>query len=240
MSGFFARWPDDRDALARSLAVAAAYREHCSELPIAVIGDAAEAGAATLATLAAAGIEDTDLPDVMLDAAATPPAGWQPVAALAGVLADTMEWYRQPSVHDGGGPEVWRAAIGAVEAPGTESAIVVAECVDGLAELATLVPVTVVALDPGIRRLARRCRGAQPVAAVPRPPHAVHLPAAELIAVDGRRADDLRLAAVAPRAVVAEGGALGRLALAAFGLDLAAADDNGVLEVAPLGRAVAV
>jgi hypothetical protein len=239
MSGFFARWPDDRDALARSLAVAAAFREHCNELPIAVIGDAAEAGGATLATLAAAGIEDTDLPDVMLDAAAAAPEGWLPVAALAGVLADTMEWYRQPSVHDGGGRDVWQAAIAAAEASAPESAIVVAESVDGLAELAALVPVTVVALDPGIRRLARRCRAAHPVAAVPRPPHAAHLPAAELIAVDGRRADDLRLAVAAPRAVVAEAGALESLALAAFGLDVVGGD-GGVLEVAPLGRAVAV
>lgn len=65
-TGWVAHWPSDAEALARALAVAAAFPDAVGELEIGVAGSLVEAGEQTLLRLAQAGIRDSDLPSVLL------------------------------------------------------------------------------------------------------------------------------------------------------------------------------
>ena len=219
--GWWARWPHDAEALLRALAVAAAFAHRLPELRLAVDGDVDAAGAMLLERLALAGVREEDLPDVGI-APGRPGDPARHVARLPDRLALAGEYGRMPSQGwEGSGHDaVWAAAACAVslDAP----VLAVAETLAGAPEVADVAPLTGVAQSALTRRRLRALRARHASRAVPRPPSAADLPAAALVALDGRHPEDLRLAA-APRAeriAIARGERLSAPALEAFGLSL--------------------
>lgn len=223
-----ARWPEQKDALAEALAVAAAFGASIGPVDIEVVGDAAEAGAATLAQLAGDGIGEDELPDVTLTSAADAAPGRRSIELLAEQFAlDGERRLRTtPPIFSTGTPEDGVAAGAALSAlatgPAPKGVVLIGDGLDGIGPVAEQAAVTVVALSPLTRRVATALDFTHTVDAQPRPPHPARMPAASVVALDGRRAEDLRLAAGAPGAMVALGsaGQHGRLSLAAYGLTL--------------------
>jgi hypothetical protein len=212
-TGWSVRVPDGRAALAGALAVAAAFPERIDALRVAVHGDVPAALAALQADLAAGGVAEDALPDVELSPVAEPD-GAPDVAGLAEALALVAEYHRRPDVPAGDPGAVWAVAAERARATAAASVVILADGLEGAAEVAAVAPVVVVTSVPAVRRAAARLPG---VTAVPRPPGPYHLPAGALVVL-GERPDDLRLAASAGRDGVVVAGTVSPLVLAAYGL----------------------
>jgi hypothetical protein len=212
-------WPQDRAALVGVLSVAAAFGSLVGDIVIAVAGDLEAALADLLADLAAEGVSPDDLPRVQL-APAPDGVTLTPVALLPGALAAACEYERRPwqpvfRRNDDAHREVWAAAAEVLADDPAATVTVLAETLEGSESLLTE-RVRIVATSPALRRQASRAG----CAAVPRPPAARHLPAADFVIADARRPDDLALVAGARAEIrlVNRDRVPGRV-LAAFGLD---------------------
>jgi len=238
MTGWWARWPEDRETLVQTLAVAAAFREgFTGRLDIAILGDIAGAGADLPSALRETGIVDAELPEVVLGGADDPPPHGQHIDAFAELfaLADESRLRSAAPVFSVGLPAdgaVANAACVALSAnPDSAHVIMLGDGLDGISEVGARVPVSVVALSPLARRVACALTLPHPVHAISRPPHPVRMPRGEIVALDGRRAGDLRLAAGVQGALlaIAHGARLTPECLAAYGVSWVARHDEVVL-----------
>ena len=229
LTGWLTRWPEDAEALAGALALAAAFPEHLTSLEIGIDGDVAEAAGQTLATLAGDGVGDSDLPDMLIRPAAA--TDQRPLAELAKRLGEACEEARSHG-------EIWigddhgdGAASGLLRArlplqAGRHVALLGDE-LESVAELASVGPVTLVADAPLVRCVAAQLQLDSPVRAVARSHGAGPLAEADLVAVDGRRPEDLWLAGAAAGTVVVSHGARHSAAsLRAFGLVATGLDEE--------------
>jgi hypothetical protein len=238
LTGWWARWPEDAETLVQALAIAAAFRtEFTGRLEIAIVGDIESAGVALPAALSDAGIADSELPEVMLGGAGDPPPHGQHIGAFAEVfaLADERRVRTSAPVFSAGLPDdraiADAACVALSEHPDAARVVMIGEGLDGIGDVSARAPVSVVALSPLTRRVARALTLAHPVLAVARPPHPARLPEGDIVALDGRRAADIRLAAGADGAVlaIAHGGRLTPECLAAYGVDWIIKRDDVVL-----------
>jgi hypothetical protein len=227
-TGWLARWPEDGDALAGALALGATYPHLLADLDIGIAGDVAEAATATLERLGAEGLTPEELPDMLIRPAAE--TDTLPIADLPEQLAKACEQSRE--FH-----ELWigddhgeGAASGLIKLGGADSRHValLGDELEGLRELAGSGPVTLVTGAPLVRSVAAALNLDHPVRAVAREDSAAEIAGADVIAVDGRRPEDLWLARVATAAgtvVIAHGTRHTAASLAAFGLAPTAVDE---------------
>jgi hypothetical protein len=186
-----AAWPQDRDALVKALAVAAAFPELVGAVRIDIAGDVEAALAALLEDLAALGLSPDDLPTVELMAGEGPLAAH--IGALPATLAASCEYERRSWTEVFPRDDVEHAAVWAIAADTIASGrtvTVLAETLDGLSAVPSADRISMVCGQPAVRREARRSGVG---AVVARPPVARYLPAADLLVCDGRRPDDLAL-----------------------------------------------
>jgi len=242
LTGWWAQWPEDGETLLHALAVASAFRERFAGcLRIAVVGDIVSAGASVEAGLTEAGISHSDLPDVVLEPGPGPTPGGQRIDGFAELFAVADERFLRmtPQTFSFGLPDdcaIAAAASAALHAaPAAARVVMLGDGIDGIAAVAGQAPVTVVALSPLTRCVAAALALGHPVDAVSRPPSPVRMPAGDIIAIDGRRGADLRLAPGVPGALVAIAHAerLSPLCLAAYGLDWIDRHDEVVLAAVP-------
>lgn len=215
-----ANWPDDRDGVARALAVAAAFPELTGSFRISLAGELTGVSADLAGSLAANGISESDLPDVTIVAATPGDSGLPHVDGLPGALAAGCEYSRRASVPafppgDVGYRDVWTAAGRALAENEEATATLITDSLEGSEVVASPCRVTVVSGCPLTRRNARR----HSFAAVPRPPSAKHLPSASFLVFDARRPDDLALAGASDgETIVVNGDRIPDLAFVSLGL----------------------
>jgi hypothetical protein len=238
LTGWWARWPEDGETLVQALAIAAAFRtEFTGRLEIAILGDMAAAGAGVPAALSQAGVADSELPEVVLGGAEDPAPLGHHISAFAErfALADERRLRTAAPVFSvglrGDHAIADAACVALSEYPDAARAVMIGDGLDGIGDVSARVPVTVVALSPLTRRVAHALTLSHPVSAISRPPHPVRMPVGDVVALDGRRAADIRLAAGAEGAVlaIAHGGRLTPECLAAYGVDWIAKQDDVVL-----------
>jgi glycosyltransferase involved in cell wall biosynthesis len=222
-TGWLARWPQDADALAGSLALGAIYPELLAGIEIGVEGDVAQAASATLERLSAEGITHESLPDMLMRPATAQDT--RPLTELPAHLASTKpnELWIGDDYGDG-------AATGlrALEGAGDRHVALIGDEL----EVPHDGPLTIVTDTPLVRQIAE----ALGIAAASRDEKAVAT--ADVIAVDGRRPEDLWLARAAGKdgtVVIAHGTRHTAASLRAFGLAPTAVDEpSGTVLATPV------
>jgi hypothetical protein len=219
-TGWLVRWPEDEDALAGALALAAAYPDLLAGLEIGIAGDVAEAATATLERLGAEGVTHESLPDMLIRPAGESDA--RPLDELAGELARAS----RRELHElwigddhGDGAASGLLALGGAA---TQHVALVGDELERVGELTG--PLTLVTDAPLIQQIAH----ALAITAVSRDDSESHLAAADVIAVDGRRPEDLWLAQAAgaqSTVVISHGSRHTAASLRAFGLAPTAVDE---------------
>lgn len=145
--GWRALWPEQERELVGALALAAAYPALAPALEIGVEGDLELAAGAVLEALGAEGIEPESLPDVELSPASD--AHERPLAGLPGALLDAAA--RRAAAHPprfGHADDRALAEHADAAAPAGIPVTLVGDRCDGLVELATRRPVTLVSDHP--------------------------------------------------------------------------------------------
>ena len=207
LSGWLAQWPVDSDALAGALALSAAFPEHLAALEIGIEGDVAEAAGETLERLAADGVTEAGLPDILIRPATE--ADRLPLAELAEHLAracdhPAAELWIGDDHGDGAAESLLQASIDDAHLA------LISDDLDRITELAATGRLTLISDSPLLRSVCN---------ALPR--NQIDLLDADLLALDGRRPQDLWLAARARAAtvLVAHAERHSAASLRAFGLE---------------------
>jgi glycosyltransferase involved in cell wall biosynthesis len=212
-TGWLARWPEDEDALTGALALAAIYPELLAGIEIGIEGDVAQAATATLERLGAEGITHESLPDMLVRPATDTDTRSLTELPAHLVSAKTNELWIGDDHGDG-------AADGLLALGGAGEQHVA--LIGDELELAHRGELTLVTDAPLVRQVAE----ALGITAAGRDGSAVA--SADVIAVDGRRPEDLWLARAAGKngtVVIAHGTRHTAASLRAFGLAPTAVDE---------------
>src|SRR5689334_4955759 len=212
-TGWLARWPEDEEALAGALALASIYPELLAGIEIGIDGDVAQAATATLERLGADGITHESLPDMLIRPATG--ADTRALAELPAHLATARTHELWIGDDHGNGAADGLVALGGA---GDQHVAVIGDELN----LAHGGPLTIVTDAPLVRRVAE----ALGITAAGRDENAIAT--ADVIAVDGRRPEDLWLARAASNSgtvVIAHGSRHTTASLRAFGLAPTAVDE---------------
>jgi hypothetical protein len=212
-TGWLARWPEDEDALTGALALAAIYPELLAGIEIGIEGDVAQAATATLERLGAEGITHESLPDMLIRPATETDTRSLTELPAHLVSAKTNELWIGDDHGDG-------AADGLLALGGAGEQHVA--LIGDELELAHRGELTLVTDAPLVRQVAE----ALGITAARRDESTIA--AADVIAVDGRRPEDLWLARAAGKngtVVIAHGTRHTAASLRAFGLAPTAVDE---------------